>query len=101
MKLFGFMARYKKLRGTALDIFGYSAERKRERMMIERYEQDIRGLLGALSEQNHATAVELAQLPHDIRGFGHVKEQSMDEADQRRNALLAEFANPGPASAAA
>src|SRR3546814_19032903 len=72
--LFRLLAHGKKLRGTWLDIFSYSAERKMERQLIAEYRQAIVPMLEKLTERNIATALELAQLPEMIRGFGHVKQ---------------------------
>ena len=73
LKAFGLLARFKGLRGHWLDPFGYTLERRLERQMVD----DYLVLLGAIAERltaaNHATAVELAALPLDVRGFGHVK----------------------------
>jgi len=88
---FRLLARFKFLRGTRLDIFGYTAERRMERVLIDDYEKMIRDLLGELTPDNHATAVELAQLPEHIRGFGHVKERHIDEAEKRKQRLFEQF----------
>ena len=91
MRVFGVLARLKGLRGTALDPFGYTRERRRERRLIERYEQVVSSLLGGLDHTNHAVAVEIASLPDRIRGFGHVKARSMEEAGRREAELLERF----------
>jgi len=89
MKLaFRFLAPLKGLRGTALDVFGYSAERKLERALIRDYEALIRELLTILSPKNHRAAVELASLPERIRGFGHVKEANIALVAAEREKLL-------------
>jgi indolepyruvate ferredoxin oxidoreductase len=81
------LARFKGLRGGTLDIFGYTAERKLERGLITQYEQDIDVILGQVSPQNLAIAVEMASLPLKMRGFGHVKLANIEQA-QRRGELL-------------
>ena len=86
---FRLLARMKGLRGTPLDIFGHTAERRRERRLIVEYEQSIERIIGSLTPANHGTAVELAMLPDRIRGFGHVKEKSIAAAQEQRAALLA------------
>ena len=89
MKLaFRFLAPLKGLRGTALDVFGYSAERKLERALVRDYEALIRELLTILSPKNHRAAVELASLPERIRGFGHVKEANIALVAAEREKLL-------------
>jgi indolepyruvate ferredoxin oxidoreductase len=92
------LARGKVLRGTAFDLFGWQAERKRERMLIAEYETMIRDLLPRLGRLNYDTAVALAALPDMIRGFGHVKEQAIEAAMARRAELLARFRDPPPAA---
>jgi indolepyruvate ferredoxin oxidoreductase len=89
---FRWLAPLKFLRGTAFDPFGRTAERKTERALIEQYRADIESLLLRLSAANHAAAVELAELPDAIRGFGHVKEAAMHQAARLREALLARLA---------
>ena len=98
LPLFRMMARLKFLRGTPLDIFGYSAERKRERQLISEYEATVERLLRDLTTENHATAVAIASLPEQIRGYGHVKDRSVDAAKQRERQLIAEFDNPSSAA---
>ena len=91
MRVFGVLARFRGLRGTALDPFGYTRERRRERRLIERYEQVVASLLDRLDHANHAVAVEIASLPERIRGFGHVKARSIEEAERREAELLERF----------
>ena len=91
MRVFAVLARFKGLRGTMLDPFGYTQERRRERGLIERYEQVVASLIGELDHTNHAIAVEIASLPDRIRGFGHVKSRSMEDAERREAELLARF----------
>jgi indolepyruvate ferredoxin oxidoreductase len=87
--VFRMLAPLKFLRGTPLDLFGYSAERRTERALIGEYEQTIDEVLGRLDARNHAAAVELASLPERIRGFGHVKAASLQAVRERREQLLA------------
>jgi indolepyruvate ferredoxin oxidoreductase len=82
------------LRGTPLDIFGYSAERRMERKLIAYYEALLDEVLSGLTPQNHALAVELAAVPEKIRGFGHVKEAHLKAAKACEADLLAAFRNP-------
>jgi indolepyruvate ferredoxin oxidoreductase len=93
---FRLLAKGKRLRGTALDIFGYSAERKLERQMIADYEKLLDEIIARLSPATHATAVALAGLPLDIKGFGHIKERNYKTVKAREAALLAELRNPSP-----
>jgi indolepyruvate ferredoxin oxidoreductase len=94
LRAFGLLAKFKGLRGTALDPFGRSAERREERRLIADYESLVPALLAELSPANHAAAVALASLPETIRGFGHVKDASIAKAAERRAELLAAFRNP-------
>ena len=87
-RAFKLLARLKGLRGTAFDVFGYTAERKMERALIQEYRDMIEALLPSLDAANHAAAGELAALPEQIRGFGHVKEKAVAEYRVRRQALL-------------
>ena len=85
------LAGLKSLRGTPLDIFGYSAERKIERALPVEYRATIAGLLAQLTKDNLAQAVAIASVPEDIRGFGHVKERHLALAQAKREKLLADF----------
>jgi indolepyruvate ferredoxin oxidoreductase len=76
-RAFQLLAKAKGLRGGTFDIFGYSAERKMERALIVEYRQMVEGLLGKLTPENHSQAVDLANLPEKVRGFGHVKEKAV------------------------
>lgn len=89
------------LRGTPLDLFGYSAERKMERALIRQYETDMQEVLSKVTPQTQDIAVALARLPLDIRGFGPVKLANEAKAAKRREELLAAFRKGGPEMAAA
>ena len=78
--VFKLLARLRPLRGTALDIFGYTQERRMERRLIADYEALLRELSASLSPDNHALAVEIASLPAKIRGFGHIKARNVESA---------------------
>ncbi|MEQ9491597.1 MAG: indolepyruvate ferredoxin oxidoreductase family protein [Alphaproteobacteria bacterium] len=95
MKAFGVLARFKGLRGTKLDIFGYSEERKHERALIGEYEALVDEVLKGLSEANREIAAELLSVPAMIRGFGHVKERNIAKAKATERQLLAAFRDPG------
>jgi indolepyruvate ferredoxin oxidoreductase len=96
-KAFGLLARFKFLRGTPLDIFGYSEERRTERKLIADYEAMIDEILEGLSPQKHAIAVALASIPEKIRGFGHVKARHLVPAKAEEADLLAKFRGETPA----
>jgi indolepyruvate ferredoxin oxidoreductase len=99
--LFGLLARMKSLRGTALDVFGYTAERRAERRLAREYEKTVTALLPALNTENRALAAEIASIPDHIRGFGHVKEAAIEKAKAREAELLAEWKHPAPRADAA
>ena len=90
----GWLARLKRLRGTAFDPFGYSAERRIERALIGAYEQVVEELLAGLTLDNHQLAVEIAGIPEQIRGYGHVKARHLRVAKAREAELLAAFRAP-------
>jgi indolepyruvate ferredoxin oxidoreductase len=87
-RLWPLLARFKRLRGTPFDPFGYSAERRMERRLIRQYEADIKMMLAKV-DRNMDAAVALAELPLTIRGFGPVKEANAAKAAKRREELLA------------
>jgi len=101
LPVFGLLARLRGLRGTALDLFGYTEERRTERALIREYEETVRVLLDGLGSGNLGLAVQIAALPEDIRGFGHIKTKSIDAARKKREELLARFRAPGAERAAA
>ncbi|HET7780106.1 MAG TPA: DUF6537 domain-containing protein, partial [Rudaea sp.] len=98
---FKLIAKLKGLRGTAFDIFGYTAERKMERALIDEYFATVDELLGKLDRDNHALAVEIATIPEHIRGYGHIKDAHLAKARARREQLLAAWRSPQAALAAA
>ncbi|MDE2601657.1 MAG: indolepyruvate ferredoxin oxidoreductase family protein [Bradyrhizobium sp.] len=97
MPAFRMLAGLRGLRGTPLDIFGHSPDRKLERELIASYEKDVAAVLGALSPETLETAVELLSLPDRIRGYGPVKEKATAAAKARHAQLIADLANPPPA----
>jgi indolepyruvate ferredoxin oxidoreductase len=99
MGLFRVLAKMKGLRGTALDVFGHSEDRKLERRLIAEYEALIPELLAGLDGGNHAAAVALAILPDQIRGYGPVKAESAKTAKAKEADLLARFRVPAAKAA--
>ncbi|MCG8690047.1 MAG: hypothetical protein MI806_02445, partial [Minwuiales bacterium] len=71
--------------------FGRTEERRTERQLIADYEAMLEEIMAGLTAENHATAVKLAEVPEQIRGFGHVKQRHLDQAKQMEQALLATF----------
>ncbi|WP_244434228.1 indolepyruvate ferredoxin oxidoreductase family protein [Azospirillum sp. B506] len=99
LPVFRGLAAMKRLRGTALDPFGYMAERKRERALIARYEATVAEIAERLSADRLATAVELAALPQEIRGFGPVKHRALQAVEPRWRALEQQMREPSAQAA--
>ncbi len=91
MKMFGWLAKFKKLRGTAFDPFGRMAERKMERQLIVDYQNTVSSLLENLTKHNIGLASEVASVPEFIRGYGHVKIRHVKEAKAKQEELLAAY----------
>jgi indolepyruvate ferredoxin oxidoreductase len=88
---FRVLAKLRGLRGTPFDIFGRTEERRAERAAIAEYEAQLGEIIANLTETNLADAVELAALPLEIRGFGHIKEANRQRAVTKAEGLLARF----------
>ena len=91
VKVFALLARFRVLRGTPIDPFGHTAERKMERRLISDYEQLLKELLDRLTPANHHVAVALAMIPEKIRGYGPVKQRHLAAAKAEETALREEF----------
>jgi indolepyruvate ferredoxin oxidoreductase len=94
---FRLLAKFKFLRGTAVDPFGRTRERRTERKLIADYEAMLSEVLAKLTPENHHLAVGLAVIPEKIRGFGHVKQQHLATAEADEAALLEQFRAGSPA----
>jgi indolepyruvate ferredoxin oxidoreductase len=94
LPVFRILAGMRFLRGTPLDIFGYSAERRLERNLITGYEKDVATVLSLLSPVTIETAIELLSLPDRIRGYGPVKEKAVADSKARHAELAADLAEP-------
>jgi indolepyruvate ferredoxin oxidoreductase len=101
LRVFAVLAELKFLRGTMLDPFGRSEERRLERRLIAEYEAPIDELGAGLAPDNHGLAVELAALPEQFGGFGHVKPANLAAARAKQATLLAAFRSPPPPQAIA
>jgi indolepyruvate ferredoxin oxidoreductase len=101
MSGFRLLAAMKGLRGTRFDIFGYNAERRTERRLISEYEAILETIARSLDQRTYETAVALAALPEQIRGYGPVKAASVTKAKSREKELLAALQSPAPQHAAA
>jgi indolepyruvate ferredoxin oxidoreductase len=88
---FKVLSRLKFLRGTPLDVFGRTEERRTERALIGEYQSSLSVILGQLHADNHSLAVDVARIPEQIKGFGHVKERNLKAARTQWKALLAKF----------
>jgi len=91
MMAFRILAKLKGLRGTPLDVFGWTEDRKMERALVADYETTVAELLQRLDRHNHALALEIARIPEQVRGFGHVKHRHVDAAKKKKAELLAAF----------
>ena len=94
-KGFHWLARFKVLRGTWIDPFGFTRERRSERGLIHAYRACIEELLTTLSSERLPLALKIARIPEDIRGYGHVKERHLQAAQQRWDELMAEWRSAG------
>jgi indolepyruvate ferredoxin oxidoreductase len=91
---FRLLARLKGLRGTALDVFGRSEERQTERALITEYRDAITLVLASLNAQNHDLAVDIACLPDQIKGYGHVKARHLAAVRPKWAALMQQWRDP-------
>ena len=93
------LARLRRLRGTRLDVFGYTAERREERTLIVEYEATVVDILAGLGSDTLDRAVEIAELAQRIRGFGHVKQRNIAAVREQQARLMPAYreARPRPA----
>jgi indolepyruvate ferredoxin oxidoreductase len=98
---FRWLAKMKGLRGSALDPFGRTAERRTERALIAEYRAAVDELLAGLNAGNLPLAVEIARIPEEIRGYGHVKERHLAAARAKWARLAAQWRTQAPAARAA
>lgn len=85
---FKILSKFKFLRGTAFDPFGRHPDRVLERRILAEYIEVIEQIKLSLTDNNYDTALELANYPDDIRGYGHIKEKSVEDVEQKRERLL-------------
>ena len=95
-KAMGVLAGMKGLRGTGLDPFGRTEERRTERALIQQYRACVEELLQGLTPEGLALAVQIASIPEDIRGYGHVKERHLEAARARWDALMSQWRSGAP-----
>jgi len=99
LPLFRVLAKMRRLRGTAFDVFGYTAERRMERRLVAEFEATVDTVLQMLNTTNCDAAVEAVEAYLDIRGFGPVKEAAVAETRDRISQALAELENSGAEAA--
>jgi indolepyruvate ferredoxin oxidoreductase len=90
-KAFGVLAKLRFLRGTALDVFGRTEERRTERRLIEEYKASVDQALAGLTRDNLPLVLDLATLPEHIRGYGHVKEEHLAKVRARWSEIEAQL----------
>ena len=95
------MARFKFLRNTPLDLFGYGAHRREERELIAWYRDLASTLAAKLTSENEPEIRAILALPDGIRGYDALKSRSIarvkEEAAQRVATLAtSRHANPAP-----
>jgi indolepyruvate ferredoxin oxidoreductase len=98
---FRILARLRGLRGSWLDIFGRTAERRGERALIGEYRSSVEQLLAGLTPDRHALAMEIARIPEQIKGFGHVKARNLAAAREQWERLQQQWQRPGAVRQAA
>ena len=101
LPMFSVLRKLKFLRGTAIDVFGWTKERKMERDLIIKYEETLKDLLHTLTNDNHTLAVEIACLPDEIRGYGYIKEENVEKVSDKLQKLMECWRNPPSQSEAA
>lgn len=94
LHLFRLLAKLKGLRGSIMDPFGKTTERRQERALIHEYFAMLDEFSASLTPDRLSTAIKLASLPDTIRGFGHIKENNLQKARQRRQALMEQYHHP-------
>lgn len=90
-RAFKVLAQFKGLRGTPMDIFGYTEERREERALVRDYLRDVESMLSTLNADNRGAAAEFARLPEQIRGYGHVKARNLHAARLQWKELLERY----------
>lgn len=89
--MFRMLAPFKFLRGTWFDPFGYTRDRMEERSTLTEYRSLFLHLASELKQDNLQTAVQIAELPLQIRGYGHVKSENLRKTEARKEILLRQF----------
>ena len=100
MQAFRLLARLKGLRGTPFDLFGYQADRRIERALVDDYETLVRQLTSELTAVNLADAVAQARFPDAVRGFGHIKGRSLEALEGEKTIPVVDQNSPADLIAA-
>ncbi len=98
LPVFRTLAKGRKIRGTWMDLFGRTAERRLERQLIADYEALCLEIERRLTPENHRASMALASLPEEIKGYGYVKLANYEKAMKKQGSLLAMLRDPKPAS---
>jgi len=101
LKAMRVLAWFKILRGTKLDVFGYSQERRAERQLITDYAATVGELIDGLQHSNHRLAVEIASIPETIRGYGYIKARNLADAKRCEADLMTVWRAPAVSATAA
>ncbi len=91
--ILSFLSKIKKIRGTYLDVFSYSKERKLEKSILEEYKKQINSLKNQINSMNYDVAVKIANLPDTIKGYGLIKEKNYFTAKDREVSLIKKLRN--------
>jgi indolepyruvate ferredoxin oxidoreductase len=91
MKAFRMMSALRRVRGTWLDPFRNTLERRLDRSLLETYERDLNMLVCELGPEDKPLALRIVDWPRKVRGYGHVREASMKAAELERSNLLEEW----------
>jgi indolepyruvate ferredoxin oxidoreductase len=97
MTLFAVLASMRRLRGTVIDPFAYQSERRIDRQLLRDYERRVQEVAEKLDLSNREAAARLLDYPESIRGFGHVRAQSISKIQGKLPDLIAAFADGGNA----
>ena len=100
-RVLGLLAKMRFLRGTPFDPFGRTAERRMERRLIDQYFETVEELVAGLRPENVALAIEIVSVPEQIRGYGHVKQRNVAEAEAAKTALIERWRTGGGEAAPA
>lgn len=87
-RAFKLLAKFRVLRGTPVDPFSYSADRKMDRAQRKDYQQLVKRIVSELDASNYDTFLQLAELSSEIRGYGPVREQAAEAIHEKQSQLI-------------